>query len=187
MSKALIIVDMQKDFMEGGPLAVPGSNDIIEYINKIRKNYKIVVFTKDFHPKDHCSFKTNGGIWPVHCVQKTKGSKIHKDLDVKPNDLIVIKGTNKDFDSYSGFVDDGGAHTYLYSLLTENKIDEIDIVGVATEYCVKFTVLDGLKLGLKVNLIIRGCATLDSIDEIHAVREMYKAGATVIYQGSRKN
>jgi nicotinamidase/pyrazinamidase len=187
MNKALIVIDMQNDFMEGGSLAVPGSKHIIEYINKLRKNYDMVVFTKDFHPEDHCSFKENGGIWPVHCVQKTKGSKVHKDLHPIMNDFIIKKGKNKNFDSYSGFMDDGGTYTGLYALLTDNVIDEIDVVGVATEYCVKFTVLDGLNLGLKVNLLIRGCAAIDNFNEIRAVQEMQKAGATIIYKGSRRN
>jgi len=172
--------------MDGGSLAVPGSKHIIEYINELRKNYDMVVFTKDFHPKDHCSFKENGGVWPTHCVQKTKGSKIHSDLHPVNNDFIIKKGKDKNFDSYSGFIDDGGAYTGLYALLTDNGIEEIDVVGVATEYCVKFTVLDGLNLGLKVNLLIRGCAAINNIDEIRAVQEMQKAGATIIYKGNRK-
>jgi len=183
MNNALLIIDMQNDFMPGGSLEIPGGDTIIPYINSIHDNYNTVVFTKDWHPKDHCSFNTNKGVWPVHCVQNTPGAKLHKDLFRRSESTVIKKGKDSKFDSYSAFIDDGGSFTGLYALLMEKKIESIDVVGVAMEYCVKFTVLDGLNLGLKVRLFTRGCMGIDNINDTKAIFEMDKAGAHIVFGG----
>jgi len=177
--KALLIVDPQNDFMPGGSLAVPDGDQIIPFINNHRDYYEMVVWTKDWHPEKHCSFKENGGIWPRHCVQFTQGAWYHQKLDFRAGDYVVTKGKDKKFDSYSAFKDDGGTFTGLKELLDNKGIKEIDVCGLALEYCVKFTVMDALALGFKVNLITAGCRGLQEEDIQKALSEMEQAGATI--------
>jgi len=178
--KTLIVVDAQKDFMPGGNLAVPNGDEIVPYINNIKKNYDLVIWTKDWHPQNHCSFLAQGGIWPEHCVQMSQNAALHGNLEVLGEDYVVTKGCNQKFDSYSAFFDDGGTDTGLESLLVSRGITEIDICGLALEYCVKFTVLDALKLGHKVNLLTSGCRGIDNNDVASALTEMKTKGANII-------
>ena len=156
--KALIIIDVQNDFLKGGSLEVPNGNDVIEPINEIINNYSIVVATKDWHPLDHVSFASNHKgkkigdvikinnleqmLWPVHCVQKSEGSDFPPNLNIKSIDKIIYKGSNSKIDSYSGFYDNGKIRsTGLSNYLKTKNVTSIDYVGLVTEYCVKFTVL----------------------------------------------
>jgi len=177
--KTLLIVDAQKDFMPGGSLAIPDGDHIVPFINKIIPDYDLVVWTKDWHPANHCSFKDNGGIWPEHCVQMTKGSELHTELCVKSGEFVVTKGRNPKFDSYSAFKDDGGHPTGLSGLLYGKGIKEIDVCGLAFEYCVKFSAIDAIKDGLKVNVLFKGCRGMNKRDVNHALIDMNAEGITV--------
>lgn len=144
---ALFVIDMQNDFLPGGALAVEGADKIIPAINnyiKIFENENLpIFFTRDYHPKNHLSFKENGGVWPPHCVQGTEGAAFPKELAM-PNDnrFIISKGTSEDFDAYSAF-----QGTILHSLLQERGIKRVFLCGVATDFCVKHTALGALHLG----------------------------------------
>ena len=181
--KALIIVDVQNDFCESGSLAVPQSNSIIAVINElmISGDYDKVIATQDFHPSDHMSFASNNNaelfsdleldngeiqkMWPDHCVQGTLGADFHKDLNLKTIDKIVKKGMHSNIDSYSGFFDnDKSSKTELDDYLKINNIVEVDIVGLALDYCVSDTALDSKKLGYKTNILIKGTKATGLID-----------------------
>lgn len=195
---ALIVVDVQNDFCPGGSLAVNGGNEIVPFINGIRENYPLVVFSQDWHPSAHKSFSSNnpgssvgeyiqiGGqdqiMWPDHCVQESAGAEFHKGLEMRPADPIVRKGELVEVDSYSAFFDNDHKHeTGLQALLEERGVTEADVVGLATDYCVKFTVLDALRLGLKVTVLRDGCRAVDLQpgDGDSAFQEMEEAGAQV--------
>lgn len=173
MKKALIVVDIQNDFCKSGSLEVPNANEIIPLVNKLTKNkmFDYVIFTKDWHPSNHKSFASqhknkkifdvinlNGVeqvLWPDHCVQNTKGSELHRDLDINvPNMYIFKKGLNPKVDSYSAFYDnDHKSSTGLSEFLKEKEVDETFIVGLATDFCAKYTALDSAKDGFKTNFI----------------------------------
>jgi nicotinamidase/pyrazinamidase len=192
MSKALLIVDVQYDFLPGGSLAVSGGDEIVKPILKIINEYDLVIFTQDWHPADHCSFRENGGIWPKHCVQGEPGSAIHKDLfgpEVRKlmdsgKVCLVQKGLNKDIDSYSGFWDNERKHkTDLDIILKRHKIDEIHVCGIALDYCVRSTALDAVEAGYKVSLVIDACRGVNVApgDVDKAVEEMRDKGVKIIY------
>lgn len=201
---ALIVVDVQRDFMTGGALAVPlpGQNlpeaeTILPVINDLMANggYARVVLTQDFHPADHCSFAANLGApvyamaktkagrdqvaWPVHCVKGTEGAEFHPGLYTRFADAIIRKGVHTEFDSYSGFADDGGAVTGLAAYLKANGIEAVDVVGIATDYCVKATAVDAAKAGFRTRVLTVACAGVakDTIDA--ALNEMARQGITV--------
>ncbi|EGR30126.1 hypothetical protein IMG5_141230 [Ichthyophthirius multifiliis] len=166
---ALIIVDIQNDFCEGGSLQVRNSQKVIQQINKLRlKNhfYDYVFITKDFHPQNHISFASNHPgkspftiiqlqngkyqeLWPDHCVQNTKGSELHQDLKVEENDIIINKGMHSNIDSYSGFGSEGD-RTILLEKLQQFGINKIYICGLAFDFCVGQTVIDAAKNGFEV-------------------------------------
>lgn len=160
---ALIIVDVQNDFLPGGALAVSEGDEIIPVINTIQEKFDFIVATQDFHPADHKSFAANHKdgevgqliewqgnlqiLWPVHCVQQTHGTEFHSALDQNKWKAVIRKGTNPDFDSYSGFFDNSyQIDTGLTELLKSNGIDRVFICGLALDYCVKFTALDSNEL-----------------------------------------
>jgi len=183
MKSAVLIVDAQNDFMEFGALEVPGSNRILQPIVNIVSADKFPVFwTLDSHPRDHCSFKRNGGQWPDHCIEDSYGWEIHPKLDeyISDKDMMVYKGQDPKFDSYSGFYDDGGNSTHLDKELVKAKIDHLYVCGLATEYCVKFTVLDALAAGFKVSVVLNAIKGIDPVEEIKAIEEMAKEGAKLI-------
>jgi nicotinamidase/pyrazinamidase len=185
---ALIIVDMQNDFMPGGALPVPDGDKIIpvlnEYIEKFEKNNLPVFYTRDWHPENHISFKGYGGIWPKHCVQNTKGAEFHKDLKFPlDNKFIISKGTSRDFDAYSGF-----QGTILNELLKERGVKRIFVGGVATDYCVKNTALGGLNLGYQVFILEDGIKGVDinQGDSEKALEYLLNRGAVLINLGDIK-
>jgi nicotinamidase/pyrazinamidase len=159
--KALIVVDMQNDFCPGGTLAVPDGDAVIEPINRLVKAYldagDVVVYTKDHHPQDHHSFKANhpDGIWPYHCVQGTEGWEFHPDLDVQGP--IFYKAFKTEEDSYSGFggfIESDPSSTSLEQYLREQDVDEVTIVGLALDYCVKSTAIDAHNLGFQAKVLL---------------------------------
>ncbi|RUM32333.1 MAG: nicotinamidase [Aquifex sp.] len=179
---ALVVVDMQNDFMPGGALPVPEGDKIIPKLNEYIKLFESkglpVFFTRDWHPENHISFKGHGGIWPPHCVQNTEGAEFHRDLYIpKDNKFIISKGTSQDFDAYSGF-----QGTVLESLLRERGIRRIFVGGVATDYCVKNTAIGGLNLGFEVFVLedaIKG-VDVNPGDVERAIDEMLDRGAVFI-------
>ena len=200
---ALIIVDMQNDFVEGGALAVAGGKNLVPLINKLQPRFDFVVATQDWHPANHGSFATNhpgrkafdvielGGLpqtlWPVHCVQNTPGADFVPDLEQERWAAVIRKGVDPEVDSYSGFFDNGKRHaTELSDFLQANGIDDVYVVGLATDYCVKFTVLDAVGLGLKTHLIQDACrgVNLHPADVDRAIEEMRVAGVWITHSDS---
>ncbi len=176
---ALIVVDMQRDFMPGGALPVPEGDKIVPRLNQYIKLFfekgLPVFFTRDWHPPDHISFKDQGGVWPPHCVQDTEGAKFHPDLYIPPdNRFIISKGTSRDFDAYSGF-----QGTMLDQLLKERGTKRVFVGGVATDYCVKNTVLGAINLGYEAFLLLDGIKGVDvkQGDSQRAIEDMLGAGA----------
>ena len=174
---ALIVVDMQKDFMPGGVLEVEGADEIIPYINGVTKMFeklqRPVFFSRDWHPKEHISFVEQGGRWPEHCIAGSKGARFDERLYM-PKDyrFIISKGTSKDFDAYSAF-----EGTLLENLLKERGIKRLFVCGVATDFCVKHTVLGALNLDFVPLVLKKGIKGVTPKGEKEAVEEMLKAGA----------
>ena len=186
MKKALLIVDVQNDFCEGGSLAVKGANetlaksitDLIE-----TKQFDIVVATQDWHPMNHCSFKSNGGVWPDHCVQSTFGSQLHVDLRTDLINMIIRKGMDPKVDSYSAFQDNNGQRvTGLWGYLNEHGIEYVYVCGIATDFCVYFTAQDAFKKG-KFNtfVLLDACRGVDYEGSLQqALNHMKTIGISII-------
>lgn len=193
--KALLIVDVQNDFCPGGALAVKEGDEIIPIINKIAPQFDSIVLTQDWHPSDHSSFasmhegkepyetiqKDYGEqvLWPDHCVQNRGGSAFHKDLNTKEAQLIIRKGFRAEIDSYSAFYEnDQKTVTGLSGFLKDLNIDELYICGLATDFCVKWSALDGLKEGFKVFILEDATKGIDLNNSVaEAWKEMKEAGA----------
>jgi len=184
--KALLIVDVQNDFCPGGTLAVPEGDRIISILNKYIKIFSKeklpILASRDWHPKRSKHFKKFGGLWPKHCIQNTRGARFHPHLRLPTGTTILSKGMDPDKDSYSAFqaVDTNG--TEFFQLLKTSGIDELFVGGLATDYCVKSSVLDALKLGFKVRLLtdaIKG-VNIKPQDSENAIKEMVTRGAETI-------
>jgi nicotinamidase/pyrazinamidase len=176
--KALIVVDMQNDFMPGGALGVPKADLLIPVIDKILPRFSLRVVTLDWHPKNHVSFAVSHAgkkvgdvvqvegfsqvLWPVHCVENTAGAKLVSDLDRSKFQAEFHKGTNPKIDSYSAFFDNAKKRsTGLEDFLREHKVQEIYLAGVATDYCVLYSALDAIDLKFKVFVIEDAIAGID--------------------------
>ncbi|MFD2033715.1 bifunctional nicotinamidase/pyrazinamidase [Belliella marina] len=196
--KALIIVDVQNDFMPGGALAVKEGDQIVPIINQVQDKFDFVVATQDWHPADHGSFAANhegkeigefivlNGVeqilWPIHCVQGSSGAAFHKDLIRDKWKAVFQKGMNPLVDSYSGFFDNNKlGDTGMSKFLKDNGVDEIYICGLTADYCVKFTILDGVLEGFKAHLILDAtrAVNINEGDFAKAVIEMENAGAII--------
>jgi nicotinamidase/pyrazinamidase len=178
VSRALIIVDVQNDFTPGGALAVPEGHHVVERINALAASgeYDLVVATRDWHPPDHGSFSQHGGPWPEHCVQGTEGAELHEGIDTSHVDVVVDKGHHPATEGYSAF--DG---TGLGDLLRERGVDQVTVVGLATDYCVKHTALDALKEGMRVivdSTAVRG-VEVEEGDSERALAEVRAAGGAI--------
>ena len=197
--KALILVDLQNDFLPGGALPVPEGDAVIPVANHLITYFDLVVATQDWHPADHGSFAANHPgknpgdsiilhgldqiLWPVHCVRNTPGAFFAGDLDTNRLDRIFLKGTDPDIDSYSGFFDNGHKKdTGLGDYLRENGVTDVYILGLATDYCVRFTALDACQLGFTTFLVEDGCRGVNlNPGDIHAsIEDMKKAGVIVL-------
>lgn len=183
--KALIVVDVQRDFCLDGALAVSRGDEIVAPLNRIMDIAKnagaVVIATRDWHPAKTSHFKDFGGPWPVHCVQGTEGAKFHPDLRIDERVVVISKGIKDGEDAYSGFsgkVDDRN----LRALLEDWGIDTVYVAGLATDYCVKATALDAVKYGFKTFLIDDCCraANINPNDGDSAVWEMARAGVKII-------
>jgi len=194
--RALVLVDLQYDFLPGGALAVPHGDETIAVAQRLMPEFEIVVATQDWHPWDHKSFAANHDgvqvgevrelnglpqvMWPSHCVQGTRGAELHDDLDGITQ--VFQKGTNAEIDSYSGFFDNGHKKaTGLEGWLREQGVTELTVLGLATDYCVKYTVLDARQLGFAVTVIADGCRAVELKpgDGARALDEMRAAGAVI--------
>ena len=199
MKKALILVDIQNDFLPGGALAVPCGDAVIPVANNIIKNFSDVIATQDWHPSDHGSFASlysgkepgelielNGltqVLWPDHCVNNSEGAAFAPDLNTEKITRVFQKGMNKDVDSYSGFFDNSKrSDTGLGDYLKSRRITDVFIMGLATDYCVKFTALDACSLGFKTHLITGGVrgVNINSGDSEKAIDDMKNAGITIV-------
>lgn len=171
---ALLIVDVQNDFLPGGSLAVPMSDEIVPVLNRYLKIFSAlpVFATRDWHPVQHCSFRAQGGPWPPHCVAVTFGAAFAATLQLPPSAVIISKATTLEQDAYSGFQD-----TNLDSLLRASNIRRLFIGGLATDYCVLNTVRDALKLGYRVLLLGDAIRAVLPDDGQRAEDEMISLGA----------
>jgi len=179
--KALVVVDVQNDFCPGGTLAVAHGDEVVAPLNKLISEFidrgEPVYKTRDWHPPKTKHFQVFGGVWPVHCVQETHGSEFHEDLSADPRATIVSKGMDESADGYSGF--DG---TNLAQLMREEGVNEVWVGGLATDYCVKHTVLDALREGFEVKALADAmrAVNVNPDDGAKAIAEMRAAGAEIV-------
>ena len=197
--RALVLVDIQNDFMPDGALPTHGGYAVVPVANRLIGQFDLVVATQDWHPPNHGSFASNhdghepgevidlAGIdqilWPDHCVQESEGAEFVDDLRIDRVDEVIRKGTNPEIDSYSGFYDNHHRQaTGLGDFLDAEGVETICILGVATDYCVKFTALDGCELGFDTWVVVDGCRGVgnDVADIDAAFGEMREAGAKLI-------
>jgi nicotinamidase/pyrazinamidase len=184
--KALIVVDVQNDFCPGGSLAVAEGTAVVAPLNKLMKEFldrdEPVFKTRDWHPAKTKHFQAYGGTWPVHCVEGTPGAEFHPDLLDDPRINIISKGINERADGYSGF--DG---TDLARLLREEEVEQVWVGGLATDYCVKHTVLDALSEGFEVKALADAMrpVNINPDDGAKAIEEMRAAGAEIVGSESK--
>jgi nicotinamidase/pyrazinamidase len=197
--EALLLVDIQNDFCAGGALAVPDGDAVVPVANALSPRYELVLATQDFHPPSHQSFAANhpgrkpydltelGGLpqvlWPPHCVQGTPGAEFHPALDRSRIERVFPKGTDPGIDSYSGFFDNGHRKaTGLGDYLKQRGVTDVVVLGLATDYCVKWTALDARALGFGVRVVEDGCrgVALAPEDVPNALAEMRAAGVQIV-------
>jgi nicotinamidase/pyrazinamidase len=197
--RAFVIVDMQNDFMPGGALGVPQADQLIPIINRLIPQFSLVVATQDWHPSNHVSFAANHQgkktgerirvegeeqiLWPVHCVRNTEGAALVEGLQKSQIACAFFKGTDEMIDSYSAFFDN--AHlksTGLGEYLKTHGVDEVVIAGVATDYCVLYSVLDALQLGFRVVVVTDACLAInvEPDDDKRAFAAMQAKGAKLL-------
>jgi nicotinamidase/pyrazinamidase len=200
--KALIIVDLQNDFLPDGALPVPKGDEVIPITNELQKEFELIVATQDWHPANHGSFAANHRgkkpgdriildgleqiLWPVHCVQNTHGAAFATTLDRKRFSRVFQKGTDPKIDSYSAFFDNAHRRaTGLSDYLKERAVTDVYLCGLTLDYCVKFSALDARQLGWKTYVIFDGCRGNDLLpgDVDRALDEMKHAGTTIIESG----
>lgn len=194
---ALIVIDVQNDFCPGGALAVTDGDAVVPVANRLMQRFDHVVLTQDWHPDDHSSFAANNPgrdafslidmpygpqvLWPVHCVQGTAGAAFHSDLETDRASLVIRKGYRSQIDSYSAFFEnDHTTSTGLAGYLRERAVEHLIMVGLATDFCVRFSAVDAAKLGFKVTLLEDGCRAIDLDGSLAAARaELTEHGITV--------
>jgi nicotinamidase/pyrazinamidase len=193
-------VDIQNDFCPGGNLAVPEGDAIVELANQLQPYFSLVVATQDWHPHNHMSFAPNHPgkqvgdvvdvhgvaqvLWPEHCVQGTLGAEFHADLNLQRINKILHKGSDKTVDSYSAFFDNAHLRsTGLADYLLAEQVSEIYIIGLATDYCVKYSCIDAVNLGFTTFVITDGCRgiNLNAGDVTRALAEMEQLGVKIIH------
>lgn len=196
---ALVLVDIQNDFMPFGSLPVPDGDAVVAVANALVTRFGLVIATQDWHPPDHGSFASShpghrvgdvvtlGGVsqvlWPDHCVQNRPGASFHSGLDIAGVHSVVRKGADRLIDSYSGFFDNGhGRDTGLAAMLRSQGVDAVTLVGLATDYCVKYTALDAVALGFGVSVVEEGVRAVDLTpgDGEAALAEMRAAGCEIV-------
>lgn len=195
--KALLVVDLQYDFLPGGSLAVTNGDQIIEVINNIQKKFGLIIATQDWHPQDHKSFASqypdkevfeiinlnglNQVLWPTHCVEGTKGAGFTKEWDSRGVSAIFRKGTNPEIDSYSGFFDNGKRNnTGLSGYLKDKNVDELYICGLAAEFCVFYSAVDAVELDFKTYFLDFATRPITENGLIEAKKIMKLKGIEII-------
>lgn len=195
--RALIVVDIQNDFVAGGSLEVPNGEQIVPLVNESMSHFDLVIATQDWHPASHKSFASNhagkkpfetiqlGGLnqvlWPDHCVQGTRGAEFHPDLNTLPIETIFRKGMEPGIDSYSGFYDNGRKkNTGLAGYLKERNITEVYICGLAGDYCVFYTAMDALRSGFRTFLIEDATRAISDQDFEKAKKTILENGGSVM-------
>jgi len=199
---ALILVDLQNDFLPGGALPVPHGDEVIPVANELQRRFDLVVATKDWHPPDHGSFAANhpgkepgdriilDGIdqilWPVHCVQNTHGAEFAPAFDTSRIAHVFHKGTDPRIDSYSTFFDNAHRrHTGLAHYLKKRGIKDIYLMGLALDYCVKYSTLDARQLGLNTHVILDGCRGIDlETGDIERALDEMKRASTILLKST---
>lgn len=201
---ALLLIDIQNDFLPGGALAVPEGDAVVPIANRLMDDFEIIVATQDWHPAGHGSFVTNHPgkrlfekidlhgleqtLWPVHCVQGSQGAAFTPELDSRRITRVFQKGTDARFDSYSGFYDNGHRqNTGLAEWLRQRNLTHLTLCGLATDYCVKFTALDAIQEGFIVTLHLPACrgVNLAAGDVDAAIREMAHAGVILEHASTK--
>jgi len=195
--KALLIVDIQNDFCPGGALAVPGGDKIVPVINKLIDKFDAIIQTQDWHPEGHSSFASSHEgknpydtiemeygtqvLWPDHCVQGSEGADFHPNLNIKKSQVIIRKGFRKEIDSYSTFFEnDQKTTTGLTGYLNQRDITDLYTVGLATDFCVKWSILDGIDEGFNMHIVedaVKGIDLDGSVDQ--AWKEMKEKGVKI--------
>jgi len=197
--RALVIVDVQNDFLPGGALAVPDGDEVIPVINGMAERFDAVTATQDWHPPDHGSFAANHPglevgemtelngleqvLWPIHCVQGTPGAELSDELDTSRVEKVFHKGTDPGIDSYSTFYDNAHRQsTGLAEYLRGRGVTDVYVAGLATDYCVKFSALDAAGEGFRCFVVIDACrgVNLSAGDADKAVQEMAGAGVRIV-------
>jgi nicotinamidase/pyrazinamidase len=194
----LVIVDVQNDFCPGGALAVPQGDQIVPAVNRLAAEFAHVVLTQDWHPRGHASFASSHPgrqpfetiglsygeqiLWPEHCVQGTRGAAFHPDLDVPHAELVLRKGFRTTIDSYSAFFEnDHRTPTGLVGYLKERRFDRITLCGLATDFCVLYSAIDGRQAGFEVTAVIDACRGIDIDGSLaQAMCSMNEAGVTLL-------
>lgn len=177
----LLVVDLQYDFVAGGALAVPGGDEVVPVLNDWIRRFEDaglpVVYTRDWHPPDHCSFVDQGGPWPPHCVQNTRGAEFVDELRIRDDAIVMSKAMDPAREEYSDFADGT-----FEEILREIGVSRLVVGGLATDYCIKATVLDALKAGFPTCVLMAGIRAVDVEpgDGDRALAEMEAAGATII-------
>lgn len=196
--RCLILVDLQNDFMPGGALAVPRGDEVVPVANRLARRFPYVVASQDWHPPDHLSFASqhagrkpgdavevgglNQTLWPDHCLQGSPGAEFHAGLDRSLIDRVFRKGTDRNVDSYSALYDNARRRsTGLGEHLRDRGVDEVYLLGLATDYCVKFSALDAADAGFRTRVIPDGCRgiNLAAGDVEHAWEELRAAGVSL--------
>ncbi len=195
--RALVVIDVQNDFCPGGALAVKGGDEIVGQINASMRNYDAVILTQDWHPRDHVSFADNAKqepfstielaygtqvLWPRHCVEGSEGANFHPLLDSRSADSIIRKGFRKDVDSYSAFFEnDKKTATGLEGYLRSRGIRELDFVGLATDFCVAWSAIDGVNLGFECRILQNLTRAIDLDNSLEqALSECRVAGVGIL-------
>ncbi len=195
--RALLLIDIQNDFLPGGALAVPGGDQIMPVVNRLQQQFELVVATQDWHPAGHKSFASshesrkpfelmelNGleqVLWPNHCIQDTAGAEFSKELNLKKVEAIFRKGMNPEIDSYSGFYDNGQLKsTALADYLRGRQVEEVYLAGLAGDYCVYFSVKDAIREGFKTFLIEDASRPIDPAGFEKAKKDVVERGGKII-------
>ena len=197
MKTAFIVIDVQNDFCKNGALAVDQADSVVPVINRMLTDYEIVCLTQDWHPTGHSSFASSYEnkspfdlievsygkqvLWPDHCVQGSVGAEFHNDLNTNLADMIVRKGFNPAIDSYSAFFEnDKKTPTGLHGYLQTRQVEKLDLVGLATDFCVAYSALDAAKLGYKVRVIEKATRAIDLDGSLQTARENMAAAGVVL-------
>ncbi|GGA60588.1 nicotinamidase [Nitratireductor aestuarii] len=196
--EALIVVDVQNDFCPGGALAVEGGHEIVPIVNRLIQEHDNVILTQDWHPAGHLSFASSHPgkapfetiempygaqtLWPDHCVQGTQGAEFHPDLDVTKAELIIRKGFRREIDSYSTFYEnDRKTTTGLEGYLRDRGIRKVVLAGLATDFCVAYSVIDACQHGFDVTVLLEACRAIDLNGSLDAmILQMKEAGANIL-------